>query len=91
MTNTRAYDLLFKGANTKPYWLASRGVIAVSGIAGFGPAFVDFDGGGAFAGIVFGLFGSTGVEDGDGLAVRPVVILKPDVMATDVAKIADPT
>ena len=90
MTNTRAYDLLFKGADTKPYWLASRGVIAYSGGAVFGPAGVAFDDDGAFAGIGL-LLDSTGDEFGGGLAVRPVVILKSDVMATDVAKIADPT
>ena len=91
MTNTRAYDLLFKGANTKPYWLASRGVLAFSRDADFGPAFVDFDDDGAVAGVGYYLFDSTGIEDAGGLAVRPVVILKSDVMATDVAKIADPT
>ena len=91
MTNTRAYDLIFKNANTKPYWLASRGVIAYSGYAGFGPADVGIDDDGAIAGIVVSLFNSTGDEYGYGLAVRPVVILKFDVMATDVAKIADPT
>lgn len=94
MTNTRAYDLLFKGADTKPYWLASRGVLAYSENAVFGPAFVAFDGDGACAGIgdfFFYFFGSSGDGSYGGLAVRPVVILKSDVMATDVAKIADPT
>ena len=91
MTNTRAYDLIFKGVDTKPYWLASRGVLANSENAVFGPAFVDFDDVGAIAGVDNVLFGSTGYENGVGLAVRPVVILKSDVMATDVAKIADPT
>ena len=90
MTNTRAYDLLFKGADTKPYWLASRGVLAFSGVAVFGPAAVGIDDDGADAGIGF-LFYSTGNGYDGGLAVRPVVILKSDVMATDVAKIADPT
>ena len=90
MTNTRAYDLLFKGANTKPYWLASRGVIANSENAVFGPAGVGIGDDGAFAGFD-GLFGSAGDVGAGGLAVRPVVILKSDVMATDVAKIADPT
>ena len=91
MTNTRAYDLLFKGANTKPYWLASRGVIAFSVGAVFGPAYVVIVDDGANAVIGYYLFLSTGDEYGLGLAVRPVVILKSDVMATDVAKIADPT
>ena len=91
MTNTRAYDLLFKGADTKPYWLASRGVVAYSEGAGFGPAYVGIDDDGASAGIGNDFFASTGNEGNGGLAVRPVVILKSDVMATDVAKIADPT
>ena len=91
MTNTRAYDLLFKGADTKPYWLASRGVLAGSEFAGFGPAVVGVGGDGARAEFVSYLFFSTGGGGGEGLAVRPVVILKSDVMATDVAKIADPT
>ena len=91
MTNTRAYDLLFKGADTKPYWLASRGVLAGSEDAGFGPAIVTFVGGGAVAGIGDHFFRSDGGEGRSGLAVRPVVILKSDVMATDVAKISDPT
>ena len=90
MTNTRAYDLLFKGANTKPYWLASRGVVADSELAVFGPAAVVIVAAGAGAGFDY-FFYSTGYEYDNGLAVRPVVILKSDVMATDVAKIADPT
>ena len=56
MTNTRAYDLLFKGADTKPYWLASRGVIAFSEGAAFGPAGVGIVGDGAIAVIVSRLF-----------------------------------
>ena len=91
MTNTRAYDLLFKGADTKPYWLASRGVLAGSEFAVFGPAGVVIGDDGAVAGVGVYFFISTGAEGGVGLAVRPVVILKSDVMATDVAKIADPT
>ena len=91
MTNTRAHDLLFKGVDIKPYWLASRGVTAYSEFAGFGPAFVAFVGGGAYAGVGYDFFGSEGYVGDFGLAVRPVVILKSDVMATDVAKIADPT
>ena len=91
MTNTRAYDLLFKGADTKPYWLASRCVLARLEDVLFGPANVDIDVYGAHAGIGLGLFLSPGDDEYvNGLAVRPVVILKSDVMATDVAKIADP-
>ena len=91
MKNTRAYDLLFKGADTKPYWLASRGVLAYSELADFGLAGVVIVVDGAVAGVGSDFFYSSGLEGGRGLAVRPVVILKSDVMATDVAKIADPT
>ena len=91
MTNTRAYDLLFKGADTKPYWLASHGVLAYSGFAGFGPVGVDIVDDGAVAVIDYYLFGSTGEVNVYGLAVRPVVILKSDVMAEAMPKIADPT
>ena len=91
MKNTRAYDLLFKGADTKPYWLASCGVLAYSELADFGPAGVVIVVDGAVAGVGSDFFYSSGLEGGRGLAVRPVVILKSDVMATDVAKIADPT
>ena len=91
MTNTRAYDLLFKGVDTKPYWLASHGVIAGPEAAVFGPEVVIVGDDGAGVGIAFYLFGSTGYEDVFRLAVRPVVILKTDVMAVAMPKIADPT
>ena len=99
ITNTRVHDMLFKDveldtntglATGKPYWLASRGVLAYSEFTVFDPAGVAFDDDGAFAMVDF-FFGSTGDEDVFGLAVSPVVILKSDVMATDVAKISDPT
>ena len=90
MTNTRAYDLVFKGIDTKPYWLASHGVVADSKIAIFGPAAVFIDDSGANVGVV-DLFGSNGEEGNVGLAVRPVVVLKTDVMAEAMSKIADPT
>ena len=98
ITNTRVHDMLFKDveldtntglATGKPYWLASRAVIADSSYACFGPGVVVSGGGFTDAGIGGNLFNSTGDEDDYGLAVRPVVILKSDVMATDVAKIAD--
>ena len=69
MTNTRAYDLIFKNVDIKPYWLASRGVVAFSEGAEFGPAGVFIDVGGASAGFGGGLFVSTGGEDVFGLAV----------------------
>ena len=98
ITNTRVHDMLFKDveldtntglATGKPYWLASRAVNADSSGAYFGPGVVASEDGGTFADIGWDLFYSTGYEDGFGLAVRPVIILKSDVMATDVAKIAD--
>ena len=98
ITNTRVHDMLFKDveldtktglATGKPYWLASRAVNADSSYAYFGPGVVDSEDGNAVAGIGYALFDSTGGENDVGLAVRPVVILKSDVMATDVAKIAD--
>ena len=62
---------------------------AVSSSAYFGPGGVLSGGGNTNAVFGVGLFGSTGHGYGRGLAVRPVVILKPDVMATDVVKIED--
>ena len=91
MTNTRAYDLLFKGADTKPYCLASRGILALSEEGAlFGPTFVFFNVNGVGAGVSY-LFGSMEYEGSAGSAVRPVVILKTDVMAEAMPKIADPT
>ena len=98
ITNTRVHDMLFKDveldtntglATGKPYWLASRAVNADSSRAYFGPGVVNSGDGNTVAVFGYDLFDSTGVEDDGGLAVRPVVILKSDVMATDVAKIAD--
>ena len=94
VTNTRVADMMFKGVEEqtgKTYWLASRGVhtdSADSGIAYFGPCRV-FGLGGVTCSGIFNLFGSSGYGDIDGFAVRPVVILKSDVMATAVPKIAD--
>ena len=97
ITNTRVHDMLFKDveldtntglATGKPYWLASRAVSADSRVANFGPGYVVSGDGVTDAGIG-NFFNSTGYEFGNGLAVRPVVILKPDVMATDVVKIED--
>ena len=98
ITNTRVHDMLFKDveldtntglATGKPYWLASRAVDADSSYAYFGPGVVFSGDGSTVAGIGGYLFYSTGLEYVVGLAVRPVVILRSDVMATDVAKIAD--
>ena len=92
LSNRRAYNMLFDNTNygeQAPYWLASRGVVAFSGYAGFGPGFVDTDGGltGAFS--AYDFFDSTGDAYDVCLAVRPVVILKSGVLASAVPKIAD--
>ena len=92
ITNTRVHDMLFKDVeleSQKAYWLASRAVYANSSYASFGPGDVYSGDGFTFAGFGDYFFYSTGDEGVVGLAVRPVVILKSDVMATDVAKIAD--
>ena len=90
--NERGYNMLFEGTtgdanSAKSYWLASSGVNAGSGIAGFGPGVVYY--GGVFSGR--NLFYSKGTWYAGGFAVRPVVILKSDVTVNDVHKIADQT
>ena len=92
VTNTRASDMMFKGVEMqtgKAYWLASRGVVAYSVIASFGPGNVYAGDGVTYAALGGSLFDSNGNEGNDGFAVRPVVVLKSDVMATDVPKIPD--
>ena len=92
MTNTRVYDMLFKDVERrtqKAYWLASRGVSAILDRACFEPGHVRSGNGVTYADIGYDLFSSDGDGYGRGLAVRPVVILKSDVMETDAAKIVD--
>ena len=92
VTNTRASDMMFKDVEWqtgKAYWLASRGVFADSDFADFGPGFVNAVDGVTYAVIGNGFFDSYGDEYTNAFAVRPVVVLKSDVMATAVPKIAD--
>ena len=89
----RTYDMLFKDTTeeegySKSYWLASPGVGAVSGTAGFGPGAVY--GGRAGSGYV-DLFSSYGSWDASGCAVRPVVVLKSNVTVDQVKVVSDKT
>ena len=76
--------MLFSGTTedanfAKSYWLASSGVFAYSSFAGFGPGYVSY-------GVVFSdgdLFGSDGLWNADGLAVRPVVYLNSEITVED--------
>ncbi|MGN1301475.1 MAG: hypothetical protein ACI4U9_02990, partial [Clostridia bacterium] len=63
---------IFGSSTDYVYWLASRGVFAVSDCARFGPGCVDFGGASSYG----GLFGSNGFEIGYGAGLRPVVSLK---------------
>lgn len=92
VTNTRASDMMFKDVEWqtgKAYWLASRGVRAYSDVAYFGPGIVGTEDGVTRAVFGYYLFYSGGGEFYYAFAVRPVVVLKSDVMATAVPKIAD--
>ena len=92
LTNTKIYNMLFdktKYGTEKAYWLASRGVVARSGIAGFGPGAVFSVGGLAQAVSCYYNFGSSGGSNYDSLAVRPVVCLDPAVTVDQIQKIAD--
>jgi len=73
------------GAN---YWLASRGVRAISDVAGFGPGMVYEADGMTIAG-TYVMFYSVGREGDDYAAVRPVVVLKSEVSTDEVYKIDD--
>ena len=89
----RVYDMLFTdttelGNYAKSYWLASPGVIAASGYAGFGPGAVR--NGVAYSGGGY-LFSSGGYWYAVGCAVRPVVSLKSNVSVKQVQKIDDQT
>ena len=94
VSDTRAYNLLFNNVEYgtgAAYWLASRGVLARSGYAYFGPSVVGSGGGLTYAGCGSIMFDSGGGEDDDGFAVRPVVVLKSNVTAEDIQKIEDKT
>ena len=89
--NERIYNMLFNNVEWQTgasYWLASRGVVAGSDDAYFGPGMVYEVGGMTFAGTV-SMFDSVGNERGDYAAVRPVVVLKSEVSTDEVYKIDD--
>ena len=86
------YDMLFAGTTegdnyAKSYWLASPGVYAYSGNAGFGAGAV-YDG---IADSGRGLFYSNGYWRAIGCAVRPVVVLKSSVTVDQLEVVADKT
>ena len=93
VTNERVWDMLFKGTGYetrgKAYWLASNGIYADLYYAGFGIGVVNTENGVSFVDSGYSLFYSYGEEDSYGFAVRPVVVLKTDVMAKDMPKIED--
>ena len=78
-TTTATKTLIFGTNNSNRYWLASRGVFAVSDSARFGPGAVN--GGNAVSIVVGGLFGSDGSSYGGGLPLRCVVSLRSDIPA----------
>lgn len=89
----RVYDMLFAGTTessnySKSYWLASPGVDADSGGAGFGPGAVYRGNAGSGYG---SLFGSNGGWNAGGFAVRPVVVLKSSVTVDQLEVVADKT
>ena len=78
-TTTATKTLIFGTNNSNRYWLASRGVLAGSVYAYFGPGAVDE----GLAGSIGGgsLFGSDGGSDSFGLPLRCVVSLRSDIPA----------
>ena len=70
-------NLIFGEKEPYAYWLASRGVVARSGYAGFGPGTVN----GGFADSYFDLFYSFGLSNGIELPLRCVVSLRSDIPA----------
>lgn len=94
MNNTRAYNLLFNNVESKTgahYWLSFQGVSASLNRAGFGPGLVDATNCVARTGS-YGTFKSDGNDSIECFsAVRPVIILKPDVTGNIIKKINDQT
>ena len=90
LENERIYNMLFNNVERSgaTYWLASRGVVAYSDYAGFGPGVVGEEGGVTFA-ITSAMFNSAGYEADVYVAVRPVVVLKSEVSTDEVYKIDD--
>ena len=74
---TATRNLIFGDSNNYFYWLASRGVLAISGCAIFGP-------GSVVEGVAYSyypLFGSNGASDDDDFSLRAVVSLRSDIPA----------
>ena len=93
LSDTRAYDMLFDNVEPetgKAYWLASVGVYADSGDAGFGPGVVGAGDGVTNAGTYYA-FASGGYEYDRYAAVRPVVILKSNITLDQIQVIEDQT
>ena len=76
-TTSATKKLIFGDSKNYGYWLASRGVDAYSGYAGFGPGAV-LEGN---AGSYFALFASYGDSRDFGLPLRCVVSLRSDIPA----------
>lgn len=73
-------NLIYKGIVV---WLASRAVNANSSNANFGPGDVNSEDGNTNAEIGNNLFNSTGDENDNGLAVRPVASINCGYAITD--------
>lgn len=94
VSDTNAYNLLFNNVEYGSgacYWLASRGVRARSAAASFGPGGVNTEDGVTMAGSGGSMFISGGGERYDGLAVRPVVVLKSSITEEDIQVIGAQT
>ena len=74
---TATKNLIFGDSNNYFYWLASRGVVADSVSARFGPGSVR----GGDAGSFGSLFDSIGFSSGGGFSLRAVVSLRSDIPA----------
>ena len=77
-TTTATRDLIFGTTEPYFYWLASRGVFAVSGCAYFGPGSVE---GGSADSYVSSLFDSVGWSGSAWFSLRAVVSLSSDIPA----------
>ena len=93
MTNTRAKSMLFDNVYStggKAYWLASRGINALSEYAQYGPGQVSYmEHGELIVQTGVHTFESTGSEDYWAESVRPVVVLKDSVTEEQISRIPD--
>lgn len=81
VTDSVLYDLLFGdiGTNAAYYWLSSSGIYGDAGGAAYGPGVVEDDGGLAHVKIRYLFYSQGASQRALGYAVRPVVILNPEV------------